>query len=492
MRFIATGHVWLSSLLLSAFAACGNNLVTLESTEPDGELGASVTSTTSGVCPPTALRAAYALGGTVLTPWGALDGYVLIKDESVVGLVSSREAVPCGAKVIDTGGVIAPGLVDLHNHVAYDFLPPWQAPKLYQNRNQWQSDHAYSAAVKAPYNAVKNAGRLCQAQKYGELRALMGGTTTIQGSIGAACQNGWVRNVEANNFCQDHVRQNVLPVTAITKAEADALIRQFESKQTTSYLVHLAEGIDDGSRHELDALKAVGLLRKEVVAIHGTALTPAQLAELGEAGMKLVWSPRSNEALYGRTTDVPAALSAGVAVALAPDWTVSGSTNLLGELKVAARINRERWGGLLTDAQLVAMATSVPADIVGMGNRIGRVAPGFAADLLVVRPSPVSAHRAVIDAQPADVLLTIVAGQPLYGDPSLLTALGVSDFEAVDACGQQRGLLVKDASVPQGLETLSQLTASLEQLSGAAPYPLSGSCPLVGQTDARPSADSSR
>ena len=35
-------------------------------------------------------------------------------------------------------------------------------------------------------------------------------------------------------------------------------------------------------------------------------------------GMKLTWSPKSNVALYGATTDIPAALAAGVLVSLAP------------------------------------------------------------------------------------------------------------------------------------------------------------------------------
>ncbi len=462
---------------LLAAAACGTNQATIDDpSSSQDNAGQRVTSSTGSSCAASAVRATYALGGTVILPWGVMQGYVLVKDESIVGLVAARDAVPCGATVVETGGVIAPGLVDLHNHVAYNFIAPWAPPRLYGNRYQWADDASYAAAVKQPYNAVKNAGHLCQAQKYGELRALMGGTTTIQGSIGYSCQNGWVRNVESYVFCRDNIRQNVLPVKSITASDAAKLVAQFDAGTTKAYLVHLAEGTDDSSRAELDTLRALGLLRKEVVAIHGTALSAAQLNEMGAAGMKLVWSPQSNEVLYGQTTDVPAALKAGLKVALSPDWTPSGTNNLLAELKVADRINKARFGGLLSDAQLFEMATSVPAEIAGMGDKLGRIAPGLAADLVVVRANGKAPLRAVIEAQPTDVVLTVIGGQAMYGEPAMLGSLGVTGFDAVSVCGQPRGLLVRDATVPSGGgESLSDVISTLTS-DGVTPWPLDGAC----------------
>jgi len=468
------------SFVLSALvaAACGTNqaALTIDDPSPQGNADQRITSNTGSSCAYGQLRATYALGGTVILPWGVMQGYVLVKDESIVGLVSTRDAVPCGATVVETGGVISPGLVDLHNHVAYNFIAPWAPPRLYGNRYQWADDASYAAAVKGPYNAVKSAGHLCQAQKYGELRALMGGTTTIQGSIGYTCQNGWVRNVESYVFCRDHIRQNVLPVKSITALDAQKLIAQFDAGTTKAYLVHLAEGTDDSSRAELDTLRTLGLLRKEVVAIHGTALTAAQLTEMGAAGMKLVWSPQSNEVLYGQTTDVPAALRAGLKVALSPDWTPSGTTNLLAELKVADRINQTRFNGLLSDAQLFEMATAVPAEIAGMSDKIGRIAPGMAADLVVVKPNGKAPLRAIIEAQPSDVVLTVIAGQAMYGDTAMLGSLGVTGFDTVSVCGQARGLLVRDATVTNGgSETLADVVSTLAG-DGVTPWPLDGAC----------------
>src|SRR4051812_22022502 len=66
-----------------------------------------------------ALRAApaeaTALGGCVLTPTEAIDkGYVVIGAGKEIQAV--QKSKPQGVRVHETGGVIVPGLIDLHGH----------------------------------------------------------------------------------------------------------------------------------------------------------------------------------------------------------------------------------------------------------------------------------------------------------------------------------------------------------------------------------------
>lgn len=387
----------------------------------------------------------------------------MIENGKIANVVFAK---PMGMPVVDTNGVIAPGLIDLHNHVAYDNLPLWNSGKRFQNRYQWAGIAAYGPAVKDPYNAVKNAGHPCEQMKYGELRAIVGGTTTIQGSVDIACSRSWVRNVELTNFCQDKVRQNVLPISNISQSDADALNVQFANGTTKAFFVHLAEGIDDKSRNEFEQLRTLRLLKPQVVGIHSTALADAQLQEMAQIGMKIVWSPLSNLILYGHTTNIPAALKYGITVALAPDWSPSGSSNLLGELKVADRVNKERFGGLLTDKQLVDMATTNAAKIVGWDDRVGKIQAGYSADLVVIRKHGAQAdcYRSIIDAVPGDVLFLIVDGDVFYGDPSMVQAIGQPrSYTPVDACGEGRVLGVQEPNtkIPNGVETLDSNHANV-------------------------------
>lgn len=424
----------------------GNDDTTVESSEGKND----------GTCKNLAVpQRAY--GGTLLLPTGYKTGYVVVKDERIVSVVDTAAEVPAGTQIIETDAIISPGFIDLHNHVAYDFLPLWNSGKKWQNRYQWARAKDYDTYVKKPYNAVK-AKHICEALKYGEFRAATGGTTSIQGSVDQKCARSWVRNVEFYNFCQDKVRQNVLAINSITPEEAAEINAQYTSGKTSAFLVHLAEGIDDSSRVEFEQLRALGLLKPQTVGIHSTALTDAQLQEMGQIGMKIVWSPLSNIMLYGKTTNVPVAVKAGVKVALAPDWAPSGSQNVLGELKIADRVNKEQWNRYLTDKQLWQMTTENPADIVGLGDKIGRIAPGYFADLVVIKGRRSRPYRTIIEATPDDVQLTLISGKPIYGTAPLLAAHDVTTFSTVDACGQPRGLVDQDPAQVQGTQTLNDVT----------------------------------
>ncbi|MGQ0505297.1 MAG: amidohydrolase family protein [Myxococcaceae bacterium] len=400
-----------------------------------------------------AAPAHFALTGEVLLPDGAtLEGSVIVRDGKIESVLPQSALLPAGIPVIQTGGVISPGLFDLHNHVTYNFLPTWKPSRLFQNRYEWQKNREYAAAVKTPYGKVRSADALCQAQTYGELRALVGGTTAIQGSLGSACQNGWARNVEAYNFCEDRVRTWVLSIASFKPEEATRMVSQFNSGATRAFITHLGEGVDALSREELASARQLGLVSKELVAIHGTAFGRTELNELAANGMGLVWSPRSNLALYGATLDVPAARAAGVRLALAPDWSPSGSANLLAELKLADSLNRTRFGNVLTDDDLFNMVTRTPAEIAGLGMQLGQIAPGFTADLMVVRrhTKGPSARRTLIESRPQDVLLTLVEGKAWFGESSFLDRLGrAGTYETVDACGASRGLVVRNPGVSE-------------------------------------------
>lgn len=448
---------WFGAAIVSVLTACSAAAVSDPTEETDEELG--------GAFKPGCVakkESAYALGGTLLLPTGPAQGYVVVQDEKIVSVLATKSQVPTGIPVVETGGIVSPGFMDLHNHVAYNFLPLWNSGKRFQNRYQWSGIQAYGPAVKEPYNAVKNAGHQCEGVKYGEFRALVGGTTTIQGSVDLGCTRSWVRNVEFVNFCQDHIRQNVLPINGISPEDAATLNAQFASGATKTFFVHLAEGIDDKSRQEFEQLRGLGLLKPQVVGIHSTALNAAQIAEMGKIGMKIVWSPLSNLILYGHTTNIPAAVKAGITIALAPDWSPSGSANVLGELKVADRVNKERFNHLLTDRQLVEMATINAAKIAAMDDRLGKIAPGYNADLVVIRKQSnrVDPYRAVIDARPQDVLLTTVDGEAFYGDPKVLSGIKATRaFTTVDACGESRSLAVTEPNtqIPHGTESLQQI-----------------------------------
>ena len=200
--------------------------------------------------------------------------------------------------------------------------------------------------------------------------------------------------------------------------------------------------------------------------MHGTALGPAQFAKMAEKEMGLVWSPHSNLLLYGVTTDVRAAKDAGVKIALAPDWSPSGSDNLLAELRFAAAYNRDELHCRFTARELVEMATTVPAALAGRDRQIGKLEPGLFADLLVLADPGGDPFEAVIFSDESDVRLVTVNGVPLHGRKDWLDRLGkAGDQEPVTLRGAARALdanVPADPRVPKGTQRLSDIRDALQ------------------------------
>ena len=224
--------------------------------------------------------------------------------------------------------------------------------------------------------------------RYAEARALVTGTTAIQGANGkfANIEESLVRNVDRRIFGR-HRARSIIDLDRTTAEDIATLRGQIADGSVTALYVHLAEGVDQRSRDEFAALRAAKLLTAATVIIHGTALEPADLDEVAQAGAKLVWSPQSNLRLYGRTTRAGAAMERGIAVGLGADWLPSGSPSLLAELKVARQALIEE-GRPATARQLVRMVTVDAARIAGLDDRLGRLAGGSARRRAGPRATP--------------------------------------------------------------------------------------------------------
>ena len=133
--------------------------------------------------------------------------------------------------------------------------------------------------------------------KYAEVQTVAGGVTAIQGSPGSGT-SAWdsmlARNVELYNFGQDGISTCAVCGAADDDYSGSHLISQNQSGTLNAWFVHLAEGVDNSSKLEFDALWDKGLIMDETVAIHCAALDRSQFDKMATVGADLVWSPISN------------------------------------------------------------------------------------------------------------------------------------------------------------------------------------------------------
>jgi hypothetical protein len=208
--------------------------------------------------------------------------------------------------------------------------------------------------------------------------------------------------------------------------------------KTDAFQAHVSEGINDGARNEFLCLSGAPggemLTLPTTSFVHGAALTAADYQVMAKNGTALVWSPRSNIALYGNTATVTAAARVGVQIALGTDWTLSGSMNVLRELACADSLNKTYLANYFSDEDLWLMVTRNAAGGVGLDAQIGTLGFGHLADIAIFDGRKNKDHRAVLAATPHDVVLVERAGKPLYGDAAIVGGLA-QGCDAVDVCG---------------------------------------------------------
>lgn len=434
---------------------------------------------TDELAPPVRRRRAlppapFALHGAVVTPDGAWSsGYVTVAD-GVVDRVSRRR--PTSVPVHETDGVILPGLLDLHGHPEFNVFAAWEPPKLYANRYAWRRSAPYKALVRDPQNTILSTLPAKTQTRYAEVRALVGGVTGIQGasSASSASSEPLVRNIDQWAFGAHRARSLIdLPSGNFGKEGFDRIMAHIAAGTVNAFYVHLSEGLrgDEVSAKEFRRFIDLGAATAATNIIHGSALTAADLHEVADAGCRLVWSPQSNLRLYGETTLAAEALAAGMPVALGADWLPSGSTSLLGEMKVARR-ELARQGREVAAADLVAMVTSVAARVAGLDEHLGAVAVGRPADLLVLERHHPDPYENVCLADPSWVELVTIGGDITYARADWFAAL------SGDAAGRTIEDLVAWGK-PMRLDTGYRGEADVPPLSEVRRL-LTGAYPAVG------------
>jgi len=150
----------------------------------------------------------------------------------------------------------------------------------------------------------------------------------------------------------------------------------YESKGNTA-IARQHYGADGGSliRH----LARVGLLNGRFTLAHGVWLQPEEIELVARAGAHVALNPASNLKTRSGIAPVRAYLDAGVKVALGTDnSSCSDAQNMFQAMKLFAL-----WAGEGGERAFAA-ATVGGAEALGMGEHIGRIAPGRKADITLL------------------------------------------------------------------------------------------------------------
>ncbi|MEM7711242.1 MAG: hypothetical protein AAF264_10925, partial [Pseudomonadota bacterium] len=260
------------------------------------------------------------LKGRVVHPDGsARERYLLIRDGAIRWISRSRPPAGLleGVREITTGPEdwIFPGLIDLHSHTGFNFLPLWSSDRApFDNRHVWRRDGGYRAAIRDVRNQLRSERK---ARKiFAELQAVAGGTTLLdepypldsEDTDGATvlCRstgNGRDLGLPDDNrlisvvdFFRPDREGRPRPAPGWNERPSPLEAYQQDRGERQAYLVHIAEGrsgfgtdrsVDSYSRAEFEELMAhpsmadVGAVRaSNLVLVHASGVNTDDPAHL--------------------------------------------------------------------------------------------------------------------------------------------------------------------------------------------------------------------
>lgn len=341
--------------------------------------------------------------------------------------------------------IILPGLVNAHTHLEYTAMAGFGDGMPF---TPWIADHIRRKDTQTPADLLDQA-------RAGAAACLAGGVTTVAdccyaGTVAHAAGEAGLRAIvylEGFSVWEGlegriEAALDALPVTELVTAgvsphapftvtHADyVMLIALARRRGLPVATHLLESTRE--TEHLDAFRDV--LGPDTVAIHAVLVDEADIALLAELDVPVAHCPRSNALLGCGIAPLTELLEAGVRVGLGTDSPSSAiDFDMWAEMRAAIMLQRARTGraDALSAQTALELATTRAAAAIGLADTVGSLAPGKAADLLVLDMTgsaflpwddPVTA--AVYGGSPERVALTMVAGEIRYrrGERDVLAA----------------------------------------------------------------------
>ena len=396
---------------------------------------------------------------------------IAVTDGGIESVQAAGSVTDVGvARVIDTGGgIVMPGLVNAHTHLAMT---------MFRGLADDLDLDGFLARLLPAEGAVLSASTVAAGTALAVAECLRAGITTamdmyffpeaasaVADGTGLHLLTGPVfvefpgaddrpfpqRIVWAREYLADAPAEQrfVCPHSTYLLSE-DQLraVGELAAEQGAGVHVHACETAAElaqvaarhGGRSPIEVLRDTGLLGSRTVLAHGVHLTDSDLDLIATSGAAVAHCPASNLKLSSGVARIPDLLAAGVPVALGTDGAASANDlDPWMAMRLAAYAQAAHHGARAVRAgDILAMATIDGARALGIADRTGSIEPGKRADLVVLdgtsaalTPSYDPVSTIAYAASRADVRWVIAGGQVAVDDRQVTTIDVAAAVEAV-------------------------------------------------------------
>ena len=181
----------------------------------------------------------------------------------------------------------------------------------------------------------------------------------------------------------------------------------------------------------IELFESIGFLDGPTIGAHVVWPTDAEIRILAERKVGVIHNPTSNMKIASGISPVTEMLQAGVRVGLGTDGAASNNDlDMWEEMRLAAFLQKVEQMNpeVLSATTVLTMATSGGAEAVGLGDKVGTLAVGMAADVIQVSlddvhfiPTYNVISHLVYVADEQDVASVVVDGRVLMREGEMLT-----------------------------------------------------------------------
>ena len=350
-------------------------------------------------------------------------GYLAISGEEIVALGPMNELpanATAGTTIDGTGTLTMPGLVNTHNHAAMtlfrglaDDLPLME----------WLNNHIFPAEAK-----FVNHEMVYWCSKLAAAEMIRSGTTCVadgyfhEDAAAGAFRDAGIRAVAAQGVVDFPAPGVPNPTENINAVEQfietwqgkDPLItpaifchapytcspetlqrgKELAGERKVPFFIHLAETefeVQESIRQHgvtpTRHLYRLGVLDQNTIAAHCVWLNDEDRQLLAETGAKVASCPGSNMKLAAGIAPLAELHRQGTAIGLGTDGCASNNNlDLFEEMDLAGKLQKTKHldPTLLPAADILKMATSTGARVLGLGEQTGSLTVGRKADCIML------------------------------------------------------------------------------------------------------------
>lgn len=347
---------------------------------------------------------------------------VAVKDGKIVGIISTDKANEqfTAKSVLDKPNhVILPGFINSHTHSAMSVLRgladdlelmDWLNNHIWPTEGKWVSDEfVYDASLLAMGEMIR-CGTIAFNDMYFFLDATaraaeLSGMRAHIGMTIISVPTAWAKTPDeyfarSLEFYQQYKNHELIKPTLAPHSTYAVDIKDLErvKKLADEYKlktnIHLQEAPSEieqsmkaFGKRPLQRLHEIGLLNKDLIAIHMTQLNDDDFALLKETKPSIVHCPESNMKLSSGECPVDKLLKMGINVALGTDGAASNNDlDMISEIRSAALLGKvaAKDPKAVPATSALRMATINGARALGIDQVTGSLEAGKSADFIAI------------------------------------------------------------------------------------------------------------